>query len=169
MLNPFENKCWFLCVHSTSLLKTLWEKEKLLVTSNFSLSHCVFYLFGEFSVIFIKFETAICKLFQFGRIQNLLFGKGFCQSMGNIIFVLKELALRVPVKTVLTFEANVDKDQTPKIVVFSLIQVIYYADNFWQKKNCHGVKISVLSFRLKMSFFIYVALEGLTLSQLPLK
>ena len=26
-------------------LKTLWEREKLLVTSNFSLSHSVFYLF----------------------------------------------------------------------------------------------------------------------------
>ena len=28
------------------LLKTLWEKEKLLVTSNFSFSHSVFSLFG---------------------------------------------------------------------------------------------------------------------------
>ena len=34
--NPFPNKPWFLRVCSTSLLKTLWEKEKLLVTSNFS-------------------------------------------------------------------------------------------------------------------------------------
>ena len=40
LLNPFPNKPWFLCVCSTSLLKTLWEKEKLLVTSNFSFSHC---------------------------------------------------------------------------------------------------------------------------------
>ena len=30
----------------TSLLKTLWEKEKLLVTSNFSFSHSIFYPFG---------------------------------------------------------------------------------------------------------------------------
>ena len=29
-----------------ALLKTLWEKEKLLVTSNFSFSRSVFYLFG---------------------------------------------------------------------------------------------------------------------------
>ena len=28
-----------------SLLKTLWKKEKLLVTSNFSFSHSIFYLF----------------------------------------------------------------------------------------------------------------------------
>ena len=44
-LNPFPNKPWFLRVCSTSLLKTLWEKEKLLVTSNFSFSHSVFYPF----------------------------------------------------------------------------------------------------------------------------
>ena len=29
------------------VLKTLWEKEKLLIGSNFSFSHSVFYLFGE--------------------------------------------------------------------------------------------------------------------------
>ena len=35
--NPFQNKPWFLHVcNSTSLLKTLWEKDKLLVTSNSS-------------------------------------------------------------------------------------------------------------------------------------
>ena len=50
------------------LLKTLWEKKKLLVTSNFFFSHNVFYLFGEPSAIFIKFEIVVCKLFQFGRV-----------------------------------------------------------------------------------------------------
>ena len=30
--NPFPNRPWFLRVCSTSLLKTAWEKEKLLVT-----------------------------------------------------------------------------------------------------------------------------------------
>ena len=43
----FPNKPFFFRVCSTSLLKTLCEKEKLLVTSNFSFSHRVFYLFGE--------------------------------------------------------------------------------------------------------------------------
>ena len=38
--NPFPNKPCFLRVCSTRLLKTLWEKEKLLVTSNFSFSQC---------------------------------------------------------------------------------------------------------------------------------
>ena len=80
-LNPFPNKPWFLRVRITSLLKTLWEKEKLLVTSNFSFSHSVFYLFGELPAIFIKFEIDVCKLFQFERVQNLSFGKGLTVNL----------------------------------------------------------------------------------------
>ena len=74
--NPLPNKPWFLRVCSTGPLKTLWEKEKLLVMSNFSFSHSVFCLFGELSVLFIKSKIVVCKLFQFGKILNLLFGKG---------------------------------------------------------------------------------------------
>ena len=66
--NPFPNEPRFLCVCHTSLLKTLWEKEKLLITSNFSFFHSVFYLYGEFSAFFIKPEIAVRKLFQFGRV-----------------------------------------------------------------------------------------------------
>ena len=44
-VNPFPNKPLFLRVCSTSLLKTLWEKEKLLIMSNFSFLHDVFYPF----------------------------------------------------------------------------------------------------------------------------
>ena len=36
VFNPFPNKPWFLRVCSTSLLTTLWEKEKLLVMRNCS-------------------------------------------------------------------------------------------------------------------------------------
>ena len=39
----------------------MWEKEKLLVTSNFSFSHSVFYPFRELSAVFIKFENVVCK------------------------------------------------------------------------------------------------------------
>ena len=59
----FPNKPWFLHVCSTSLLETQWEKEKLLVSSNFSFSDSVSYPFGELSAIFIKFESVVCKLF----------------------------------------------------------------------------------------------------------
>ena len=51
MLNTFPNKPCFSRVSNRSLLKTLWEKEKLLVTSNFSFSQSVFYPFWELTVI----------------------------------------------------------------------------------------------------------------------
>ena len=70
----------FLHVCSESLWKTLWKKEKLLVTSNFSISHSVF---GECSAIFIKLKIVICKLFQFGRVKNLSFGKWLSKSSHN--------------------------------------------------------------------------------------
>ena len=53
---------YFLSVSSRSLLKTLWEKEKLLTRSNSSFTHSIFYLFGEPSAIFIKLEIIIYKL-----------------------------------------------------------------------------------------------------------
>ena len=74
--HKFPKKPCFSCVCITSLLKTLWEKEKLLVTSNFSFSHSVFYLFVELSAIFIKFEIVVCKLFQLGESKIYHFGKG---------------------------------------------------------------------------------------------
>ena len=76
LFNPFPNKPWFLRVCSSSLLKTLGEKEKLLVTSNFSFSHSIFYPFGKLSSISIKFKIGVCKLSLIGRLQNLSFGKG---------------------------------------------------------------------------------------------
>ena len=66
--NSIPNKPLFLCVCSINLLKTLWEKEKLLKMSNFSFSHNVFYPFRELSAIFIKFEIFISSFFQFGRV-----------------------------------------------------------------------------------------------------
>ena len=67
-VNPFPNKPWFLRVCSTSLLKTLWEKEKLLVTNNLSFSQRVFYPFGELTFFIIKFAIVVCNLFQIGRV-----------------------------------------------------------------------------------------------------
>ena len=87
--NLFPNKPWSLRVSNTSLLKTLWEKGKLLVTSNFSFSHSVFYPFRELTVIFIGFKIVVCKLFQIGRVLKLSFGKGLrvfssCQGRRHI-------------------------------------------------------------------------------------
>ena len=64
-----------------SLFKTLWEKEILLVMSKFSFTHRVFYPFRELSGIFIKFKIVICRLFQFGPVQNLSSGNGLIKVL----------------------------------------------------------------------------------------
>ena len=46
LVNPFPHNDTFWRPCETGLFETLWEKEKLLVTSNFSFTHCVFYPFG---------------------------------------------------------------------------------------------------------------------------
>ena len=67
-LNSFLHNDTFWRPWQASLLKTLWEKEKLLVTSNFSFTHSVFYPWRELSAIFIKFKIVACTLFQFGPV-----------------------------------------------------------------------------------------------------
>ena len=58
----------YVLICSTSLLKTLLEKGKMLIMNNFSFPHSVFYLHGDFYAIFIKLGIILCKLFQFGRL-----------------------------------------------------------------------------------------------------
>ena len=60
ILNTLSNKPLSLRLCSKSFVKTLLEKETLLVTSNFSFSHGIFFPFGELSTIFIKLK--ICCL-----------------------------------------------------------------------------------------------------------
>ena len=84
LLNPFPHNPCFLRVCSTSLLKTLWEKEKLLITGNFSFSHSVFNLLEELFSIVIKFEIVVCKLFSFWK---------------HVIFVVWERVNPLPHKT----------------------------------------------------------------------
>ena len=47
LFNPLPNNPWFLWPWDRCHLKTLWEKEKVLVTSIFSFSHNVFYPAGN--------------------------------------------------------------------------------------------------------------------------
>ena len=45
------------------------HNEQFLITSNFSFSHNVFYLFGELAAIFIKSKIVVCQSFEFGRVN----------------------------------------------------------------------------------------------------
>ena len=67
-VNPFPNKPLFLRVCSTSLLQTLWEKEKIAITNNNFYSHSILYPFRDISTIIMKSEIVVCILSKFGRI-----------------------------------------------------------------------------------------------------
>ena len=66
-INPFPKKLWFLCVCSSSLLKTLWEKEKLFIPSNSPFPKVLSTLLENFPPYSIEFKIVICKPFLFEK------------------------------------------------------------------------------------------------------
>ena len=46
--------------------------------------HTAFYPFGELLVIFVKLKIVVCKLRQFGRVQNLSSGKNLQMTISNL-------------------------------------------------------------------------------------
>ena len=62
----FTTQSWLLTTLKKSLLETLWEKEKILVTSIFSFSHNVFYPSQNKFHCFIHIYYVICKWFNCG-------------------------------------------------------------------------------------------------------
>ena len=61
LFNPFPHNNTFWRVWERSLLKTLWEKEKMLVASIFSFSHNVFYTIKE------KEKMLVASIFSFSH------------------------------------------------------------------------------------------------------
>ena len=59
-------------LRQSALLKTLWEKEKMLVTSIFSFSHNVFYSSQNKFQVFSHIHSVICKVFYSGLVQNFV-------------------------------------------------------------------------------------------------
>ena len=55
-----------------AFLKTLWDKEKVLVSSIFSFSHNVFYSFKKDFLFLSYIYFVVCKCFQFGKASNLI-------------------------------------------------------------------------------------------------
>ena len=74
-LNPFPNKSWFLRVCSTSLLKALWEKEKLLVTSNFSFPTAFSTLLENFLPLSLNTKLSSANSFNLEEYKNCRLGK----------------------------------------------------------------------------------------------
>ena len=86
VINSFPNKSWILLVCSTIPLKTLWEKEKLLVTSNFSFSYYVFYQFPELSAISLNLKLSCANTFSLDESNICRFGKGLILIQANLPF-----------------------------------------------------------------------------------
>ena len=57
-----------MCLQYNSFENTMVKGE--IACINFSYTFSVFYSFAELSAIFIKFESVIYKLFQFGPVRN---------------------------------------------------------------------------------------------------
>ena len=68
-----NNPLFFTYVSAVQVcIKTLWENEKLLVTSNFSFSYIVFYPFEELSTISSKYRLSSANTFSLEE-SNLSF------------------------------------------------------------------------------------------------
>ena len=68
--------CGFYVPAVQVFLKTLWEKEKSLVMSNFSFSNTVIYLTGELYTIFIKFQLSSANSLSLEESKICCLGKG---------------------------------------------------------------------------------------------
>ena len=76
VVDPFLNKACFSRVCSTSLLKALWEKEKLFVTSSLSFFLSVFFSFGELFAVYIKSKLPSGNSFSLEESKICCLGKG---------------------------------------------------------------------------------------------
>ena len=65
--NPDFERPW-----QWNLLKILWEKEKMLVTSIFSFSHNIFYHLETNLIFFSHFYIVVCICFQFGPVWKFV-------------------------------------------------------------------------------------------------
>ena len=97
--NPFPNKPWFLQVCSTSLLKTLREKEKLLVMSNFSFSHRVFSPLENYLPFSLKLELSSANSFSSEESKICCSGKVYPYPFTKLFQVLTTLGTRCVCET----------------------------------------------------------------------
>ena len=74
--NPFPNKPWYIPVCSKSLLKTLREKEKLALTSDFSFSKSFSTLLENFLLFSSNMKLSSAKSFTLEESKICHLGKG---------------------------------------------------------------------------------------------
>ena len=72
LFNSLPHNLDFQQSQDRSLLKTLWEKEKMLVTSIFSFSHNVFYPIKDRNHHLSYIYFIVCKCFEFDDVHNFV-------------------------------------------------------------------------------------------------
>ena len=86
-LTPFPKQALlFTCLHLVSFENTVGKGE-IARNEQFLLSPSVFYTFIGLSAVFIEFKIVVCNLFQFGRVQNLSFGKGIIEIIRDLMVI----------------------------------------------------------------------------------
>ena len=93
MFNPSPNKSWFLRVSSMSLLKTLWEKEKLLVMSNFCFLTVFLIHLENFQPFSSTLKLSFANSFNLEEPNILSFGKGLTLLSYAFFSGYKEVSL----------------------------------------------------------------------------
>ena len=73
---PFPNNPLFSLVCITNHVQKLWEREKLLILSNLSFSHSVFYPFGELSAIFYQIQNCLLQTLSVWKSLRFVIWKG---------------------------------------------------------------------------------------------
>ena len=141
------------------------ENEKFLVMSSFSFSHCVFYPFGEYSTIFIQFEIGFCKLFQFGRVKNLLFGKGLKLDQTSCLTLL--FSFCIP-EALCVFHIFLPRFSFPVLNTSLHERCIHYWVLFSAVYHCRVVKYKTTSIFVRKKFLEFgQILEKSCVIQLP--
>ena len=152
-LKPFPNKPWFSHVCNTNHLKTPWEKEKLLVKSNFSFSHSVFYSFGEHSATVIKFENY--RLQTLSVWKSLKFGKGLSVTYYSVCkFPNKLWFLHVCSTSLMKTLWGKDIARNKQFFLFPhcflfILRTVFHFHQIW---NC---RLQSLSVRKSLKFVIF--------------
>ena len=89
------------------LLKTLWEKEKMLVTSIFSFSHNVFYSSRHKFQFLSHNYFVICKCFEFGPVYNFVVRSRVNASTTDSFFKTSWKEKKLPVTSNFFFSHHV--------------------------------------------------------------
>ena len=104
-----------------ALLKTLWEKKKMLVTSIFFFSHNVFYPMKDNFHVLNNIKFVVCKCFNLSKPKILSSGKGLYRLFAFYRWPLRKLHT-IMLKTALKIYIN-QKDPLLANISLSLPQI----------------------------------------------